>query len=81
MSTAEAVSVGYASGIHAYYYDGGKFKAEHLVKNMLGSALKDAADDLKKLRHYFSHVVKNRKSAEWREFYDARTYLDEHGES
>ena len=31
MSTAEAVSVGYAAGIHAYYYGGGTVEAEHVV--------------------------------------------------
>jgi MoxR-like ATPase len=75
MSTAEAVSVGYAAGIHAYYYDQGTVEAEHLVRNMLGSALKDSADDLKKLRHYFNHVVKNRKTGHWKQFYEARKHL------
>ena len=77
MSTAEGVSVGYAAGIHAYYYGGGKVEAAHLVKNMIGSALKDSAEDLKKLRHYFNHVVKDRKSAGWAELYEARQVLDE----
>jgi MoxR-like ATPase len=77
MSTAEAVSVGYAAGIHAYYYDNGMVQAEHLVRNMLGSALKDSTEDLKKLRHYFNHVVKNRMDGAWREFYAARAHLAE----
>ncbi len=72
MSTAEAVSVGYAAGIHAYYYDSGNVTAAHLLQSLLGSALKDAPEDRDKLRHYFNHVVKERRGAAWREFYEAR---------
>jgi MoxR-like ATPase len=75
MSTAEAVSTGYAAGIHAYYYGTGNVEPEHLVHYIVGSALKDAPDDLKKLRHYFNHVVKNRKGPSWEAFYAARKHL------
>src|SRR5262245_24402334 len=68
MSTAEAVSVGYAAGIHAYYYGGGEVAPEHLVQSLLGSALKDAPEDLKKLRHYFNHVVRARRGAAWKAY-------------
>jgi MoxR-like ATPase len=77
MSTAEAVSVACAAGIHAYYYGRGEVEAAHLVKNMIGSALKDSADDLKRLRHYFDHVVKERRGEAWVELYEARKALDE----
>ena len=60
LSTAEAVSAGYASGIHAYYYGDGVVEPGHLVQHLVGSALKDAPDDLVKIRHYFNHVVKDR---------------------
>ncbi len=76
MSTAEAVSVGYAAGLHAYYFEDGAVQPSHLVQSLLGSALKDAPDDLKKLRHYFEHVVKGRKTASWRAFYEARKGLE-----
>lgn len=76
MSTAEAVSVGYAAGLHAFYFQDGPVAPEHLVQSLLGSALKDAPDDLKKLRHYFEHVVKARKSDAWRAFYEARRGLN-----
>src|SRR5262245_3626131 len=72
MSTAEAVSVGYAAGIHAYYYDGGSVTPAHLLQSLLGSALKDTPEDRDKLRHYFNHVVKDRRGAAWRGFYEAR---------
>ena len=75
MSTAEAVSVGYAAGIHCYYYGDGKVQADHLVQNLVGSALKDTPEDLKKLRHYFDHVVKRRKGKAWKEYYEARKHL------
>jgi MoxR-like ATPase len=77
MSTAEAVSVACAAGIHAYYYGRGEVEAEHLVKNIIGSALKDSVEDLKRLRHYFNHVVKDRSGKSWAELYEARKALDE----
>lgn len=76
MSTAEAISVGYAAAMHAFYYGDGVVQAEHLVTNMLGSALTDSSDDIKKLRHYFEHVVANRSGSHWREFYAARRCID-----
>jgi MoxR-like ATPase len=75
LSTAEAVSTGYAAGLHAYYYGSGEVEPGHLVQHLVGSALKDAPDDLKKLRHYFNHVVKARGGAAWKAYYEARSQL------
>jgi MoxR-like ATPase len=75
MSTAEAVSVGYAAAVHAYYYNGGELIPDHLVHSLTGSALKDNADDLKKLEHYFNHVVKSRQGHLWPSYYAARKHL------
>lgn len=75
MSTAEAVSVGIAAGIHSYYYADGEIRADHLVQSMIGSALKDNVDDMKKLRHYFNVSVKDRKGKSWKDLYEARHYL------
>ena len=75
MSTAEAISTGYAAGLHAYYYGGGRVRGEHLVQHLIGTAFKDAADDVKKLRHYFNQVVKERSGRAWREFYEARSEI------
>ena len=61
MSTAEAVCVGYAAGIQAYYYGNGQIDTSYLSQNLIGSALKDSPEDMKKLHHYFNHVVKDRK--------------------
>jgi MoxR-like ATPase len=75
MSTAEAVSCAYAAGIHAYYYGGGEVEPAHLVQHLVGAALKDAPDDVKKLAGYFNHVVKGRKRGAWPAYYEARKHL------
>jgi MoxR-like ATPase len=75
MSTAEAVATGYAAALHAWYYAGGQVKGEHLVQHLIGTALKDAPDDMKKLRHYFNQVVKTREGEGWKEFYAGRDHL------
>lgn len=75
MSTAEAVSTAYAAGIHAYYYGAGEVEPDHLVQHLVGSALKDAPDDVKKLAHYFNHVVKGRRGNAWAAYYEARKHL------
>jgi MoxR-like ATPase len=75
MSTAEAISTGYAAGLHAWYYGGGAVQGEHLVQHLIGTALKDAPDDVKKVRHYFNHVVKGRSGRGWKAFYEAREHL------
>jgi MoxR-like ATPase len=75
MSTAEAVSVGYAAGIHAYYYNRGEMSPDHLVQSLLGSAIKDSSEDLKKLDRYFDRVVKVREGDTWGQYYQAREYL------
>lgn len=74
MSTAEAVSVGYAAGIHAYYYDQNQIKPDHLLQGLVGSAIKDAPEDLKKLRHYFDHVVRSRAGI-WQQFYQSQRLI------
>ncbi len=76
MSTAEAVSTGFAAGIHAYYYDDGTVKPEHLVQHLVGSVLKDSPDDVKKVRHYFNHAVKGRRGDAWNRYYEARKHLE-----
>ena len=75
LSTAEAVSTASAAGIHAYYYSDGVVQPEHLVQHMIGTVLKDNPDDLKKVQHYFEHVVKKRRDKHWKQFYDSRGEL------
>ena len=71
MSTAEAVEVGYASSLHAYYFGKSSVQPDHIVDNIVGAALKENADDLKKLRLYFNQVVKGRKGKNWQAYYEA----------
>lgn len=75
LSTAEAVSTASGAGIHAYYYSDGTVQPEHLVQHMVGTVFKDNPDDLKKVQHYFEHVVKKRRGPLWKQFYDARGEL------
>jgi MoxR-like ATPase len=76
MSTAEAVSTGFAAGLHASYFGNDRVTPEHIALHVAATALKDAADDLKKVRHYFNHVVKDRSGALWAAYYEARKMLD-----
>ncbi|MEL7304233.1 MAG: AAA family ATPase [Myxococcota bacterium] len=75
MSTAEAVSVVYSSGLHAHFYNGGTVTVDHLVQNIVGTALKDEPEDLNKLRRYFENVIKSRSGRAWKAFYAARKHL------
>ena len=60
MSTAEAVSAGYAACC-TRTTTARASGAEHLVQHLVGTALKDVPDDVKQLRHYFNHVVRGRR--------------------
>ena len=75
MSTAEAIATGFSAGLHAYFYGGGPAEARHLAQHLAGTALKDSPDDLKRLRHYFNHVVKGKKGELWQALYEARDEL------
>jgi MoxR-like ATPase len=76
MSTAEAVSTGFAAGLHASYFGNHRITPEHVALHVAATALKDAPDDLKKVRHYFNHVVKDRGGVHWQAYYEARKMLD-----
>ena len=78
MSTAEAVSVGMAAGLDSYYFDGGAVAPRHIARHIAGAVLKDNPEDLKKLKHYFDVVVKQRSQKEgglWAEMLEARRSL------
>jgi MoxR-like ATPase len=78
MSTAEAVSVGMAAGLDSYYFDGGAVAPRHIARHIAGAVLKDNPDDLKKLKHYFDVVVKQRSQKEgglWAEMLEAHRSL------
>ena len=77
MSTAEAIATGFTAGLHAYFYGGGPASVRHLAQHLAGTALKDSPDDIKRLRHYFNHVVKGKKGVLWQALYEARDELPE----
>jgi MoxR-like ATPase len=76
MSTAEAVSVGYAAGLHSYYYPHSStaepsITADRILQSLWGAALKESEADRKRLRHYFHQVVKGRSGEQWQALYEA----------
>jgi len=60
LSTAEAVGVAYAAGLHAYYYGDGKVRPADVVQHLSGAVVKDSTDDLPRLSAYFELVVRER---------------------
>ncbi len=78
MSTAEAVSVAVSAGLDAYYYGKGRLTAQFVARHLSGAVLKDDPEDLKKLKHYFDVVVRQRSSSRggaWKDLLKARKYL------
>jgi hypothetical protein len=78
MSTAEAVSVALQSSLDAFYYGDGRLTPEHIGRHLVGAVIKDNPDDLKKVKHYFDVVVRQRgkdKGGAWAEFGKARKWL------
>jgi hypothetical protein len=67
MSTAEAVNVAHAAALDAVYFGDGKVGGGHVARQLGGVVLKDNADDVRKLRAYVDHVVKerSRRSKAW----------------
>ncbi len=76
LSTAEAVSLAHAIGVRAWYLRNGSPTAADLVDSLAGTAVKDNADDLKRLRAYLEHRVSGRKGA-WKDLYAARNLLNQ----
>ncbi|MFT5681409.1 MAG: MoxR-like ATPase [Myxococcota bacterium] len=77
MSTAEAVSVATSAGLHAFYYGDSAIAPDHVARHLVGTALKDDPEDLKRLQGYFGRVVRRRAedSALWAAWYEARRWL------
>ena len=74
MSTAEAVAVGYAACLDAYYFGDKRLTGEHVGRQLIGTVLKDNTEDGKKLSHYFDTVVKQRakRGPAWDSCFNAR---------
>lgn len=70
LSTAEAISVLFNSGILASQFGSGKVTSEELARSLAGAVAKEGGDDLKALREYCETVAKGRGGL-WKEFYAA----------
>jgi MoxR-like ATPase len=75
MSTAECVAVAHAVGVRGYYERGDAGSPEDVVECLAGTAAKDDAEDLKRIRRYLEQRVKDKRGAHWRAFYEARHRL------
>src|SRR5262249_27668350 len=68
LSTAEAISVLFNSGILAQHFGSGKVTADDVVRSLHGAVAKEGGDDLKVLREYCETVAKAR-GGNWKELY------------
>ncbi len=75
MSTAEAISVTHAMGVHAYYYCDGVMRIQNVVHFLIGAALKDNREDRRRMKHYFESEVANKKGSHWQAVYEQRHLL------
>jgi hypothetical protein len=62
MSTAEAVAVAMSAGLDAFYYGSKRLTPFEIARHLGGAVMKDSADDLARLKQYFSVVVARRGS-------------------
>lgn len=67
LSTAEAISVLFQSGILAQSFGSGAVSADDLARALVGAVAKEGADDVKAVREYVETVGKARKGA-WSDF-------------
>jgi MoxR-like ATPase len=70
LSTAEAISVLFQSGILAQSFGSGKVTATELARSLAGAVTKEGDEDLKAVREYCETVAKGRGGA-WKDFYGA----------
>ena len=75
MSTAEAVAVAHAVGVRGWFLRGDAGTPADVVECLAGTAAKDNAEDLKKIRRYLEQRVGNRPGEHWRALFEARHLL------
>lgn len=75
LSTAEAVSAVHAVTLHGYYLRGDAGTPADILNAILGSAIKDDADDKQKLRRHIDHHIKERAGSGWQALYESRLAL------
>lgn len=68
LSTAEAISVLFNSGILAQHFGNGKVSPEDLSRSLVGAVGKESGDDLKILREY-SETVANKRDGLWKDLH------------
>ena len=68
MSTAEAVNLVMSAALRSAYLGDGKLSAEDVASQLWGVAVKDSADDRRKLKHYLDTVGRERarKDKHWK---------------
>lgn len=75
MSTAEAVNVAHAVGVRSWFLEKRAAIPADVVETIVGTVVKDDADDRARLQRYFEQSVVQRREDHWREFYEARHRL------
>jgi MoxR-like ATPase len=70
LSTAEAISVLFSSGILAAQFGSGQVTPADLTRSLAGALAKDGAEDVKVVREYCETVAKGRGGL-WKELYEA----------
>ncbi|MFF0519763.1 AAA family ATPase [Actinomadura nitritigenes] len=75
MSTAEAVSVAHAVGVRGWFLRGEPGGAADIVECLAGTAAKDSADDLTRLRRYLEQAAGRRDGEQWKALHAARHRL------
>ncbi len=70
LSTAEAISVLFGSGILAQHFGNGKVTADDVLRSLIGAVAKEGSDDLKIVREYCETVAKGRGGV-WKDVYAA----------
>ncbi|MFI6516877.1 AAA family ATPase [Spirillospora sp. NPDC050679] len=75
MSTAEAVSVAHAVGVRGWFLRGEAGSAADIVECLAGTAAKDSADDLTRLRRYLEQQAARRPGPQWKALHAARHLL------
>lgn len=75
MSTAEAVSVAHAVGLRGWFLRGEAGTAADVVECLAGTAAKDNAEDLARLRRYLEQHAQRRKGVQWQALHQARHLL------
>lgn len=75
LSTAECVAVATSLGVRAHFLGGGQATAADLLDAIAGAAVKDDAEDRKRLRRYLEQRVARRTGLRWKELHAARGRL------